>query len=713
MKKILAIFKNDLKEIYKRPAAAFVLFGLVIIPGMYAWLNIDSNWNPYENTGNLPIAIVNKDKGTVILNENINMGNSLVESLKGNNAMKWSFTDEAEAREKVNKSEFYGEIDIPEDFSKNIVLIFENGNIKRSELDFYVNQKKNPIAPIIVSKAVGAIQTTINQNIVNALIYKSLGMANSAKLLTNHIKSTDDIIDKLNKGKEGVYDLSSIFKVLKLIADSTNNSISALRDLLPTVNSLTGTSEDGIKNIKGTMDSFKNLSNDIDNVVDSIENDRKEILDIINSFDLDPMKENKDIISNKISEIDTRLTNNKERIQNIQTLISILGEHVQLEGLSALQRQLQEVVNEIDNTQTIISNNRKTEKDINNINKKLKSIHGQEKGVSKAYRNDIKKNLDSAYDNSSKSMDILSDLLNNLDGAAEKTDSALAYMMKAIGNSKDLTDNLDNTCSRLQNDIGKIIDNLSDSKKSEMYNKFVNLIKNDPVDVANFLSTPVETVESAVYGTDKNGSQLTYGSKMAPFYSVLACWVGCILLITIVKTEITGVEGIEKFKNYQKFLGRFAIFALMALSQGFLVGLGDIFLKVQVKYPFYFILTIMITSFVFMLFVYSLTLSFGRVGEGMSVIVLVLQIAGSGGTFPVEMLPKAFQFAQPIMPFYPAMNLIRETIGGFYGNNFLKYMLMLLSHMIIPLLLGLIFRTPLIHMLEKVNKKLKKTAIII
>jgi len=121
-------------------------------------------------------------------------------------------------------------------------------------------------------------------------------------------------------------------------------------------------------------------------------------------------------------------------------------------------------------------------------------------------------------------MDILSDLLNNLDGAAEKTDSALAYMMKAIGNSKDLTDNLDNTCSRLQNDIGKIIDNLSDSKKSEMYNKFVNLIKNDPVDVANFLSTPVETVESAVYGTDKNGSQLTYGSKMAPFHSSNFCF---------------------------------------------------------------------------------------------------------------------------------------------------------------------------------------------
>jgi len=641
------------------------------------------------------------------------MGDSLVESLKSNNAMKWSFTDEAEAREKVNKSEFYGEIDIPEDFSKNIVLIFENGNIRRPELDFYVNQKKNPIAPIIVSKAAGTIQTTINQNIVNALIYKSLGMANSAKLLTNHIKSTDDIIDKLNKGKEGVYDLGSIFKVLNLVADSTNNSISALRGLLPTVDSLTGTSKDGITNIKGTMNSFKDLSKDIDNVVASIESDSKEILDIMNSFDLDPMKENKEIISNKVDEIDTRLTNNKERIQNVQNLLSMMGEHIQLKGLSTLQGQLQEVINEIDTTQTIISNNRKTEKDINNINKKLKSIQVQEKGISKAYKNDIKKNLNSAYNNSSKSMDILSDLLNGLDGAAEKTDSALASMMKALGNTKDLTDNLDNTCSKLQDDISKIIDNLSDSKKSEMYNKFVNLIKNDPADVANFLSTPVETVESGVYGTDKNGSQLTYGSKMAPFYTVLACWVGCILLITIVKTEITGIEGIEKFKNYQKFLGRFAIFALMAILQGFLVGLGDIFLKVQVKYPFYFILTIMITSFVFMLFVYSLTLSFGKAGEGLSVIVLVLQIAGSGGTFPVEMLPKAYQIAQPIMPFYPALNLIRETIGGFYGNNFLKYMLMLLSHMIIPLLLGLIFRTPLIHMLEKIEKELEKTAMII
>ena len=153
MKKIIEIFKTDMKKVWKRKIAVIILIGLLFIPGIYAWLNIDSNWNPYDNTGNLPIAVVNKDQGLTILNEDINMGSLLVDSLKSNTAMKWIFTDEDDAKANVDKGKYYGVIILPEDFTSKIATLFDGTEIVKPQFDFYVNQKKNPIAPIIVNKA--------------------------------------------------------------------------------------------------------------------------------------------------------------------------------------------------------------------------------------------------------------------------------------------------------------------------------------------------------------------------------------------------------------------------------------------------------------------------------------------------------------------------------------------------------------------------------
>lgn len=154
-------------------------------------------------------------------------------------------------------------------------------------------------------------------------------------------------------------------------------------------------------------------------------------------------------------------------------------------------------------------------------------------------------------------------------------------------------------------------------------------------------------------------------------------------------------------------------FGILAVLQGLVIGVGDIIMGVQVvNYPL-FLLTIMLTSLVFMLIVYSLTISFGKVGEATAVVIMVLQVAGSGGTFPIELLPGFFQKLQPIMPFYPAMNALRETIGGFYGNNYIMYIGALLLHTIIPLLIGLVFRRPIIRFKQELSEKLEETDLIV
>ena len=119
----------------------------------------------------------------------------------------------------------------------------------------------------------------------------------------------------------------------------------------------------------------------------------------------------------------------------------------------------------------------------------------------------------------------------------------------------------------------------------------------------------------------------------------------------------------------------------------------------------------MLSSLVFVLIIYSLTITFGKVGQALAIVIMVLQVAGSGGTFPVELLPRGFQLLQPFMPFHPAMNATRETIGGFYGLDYLRYLLILLCHSFIPLLLGLVVRNYTINIKEKVEEELEKTTL--
>ncbi|KAG4083153.1 hypothetical protein H8356DRAFT_1437174 [Neocallimastix lanati (nom. inval.)] len=709
MKNILTIFVNDFKRILKKPIAAMMLFGLALLPGLYAWIYINCTWDPYQNTGNLPIAIVNKDKGANILDSNINMGNSLVENLRNNESMKWLFLSDNEAEEKVRNSDVYGKIVFPENFSQQLISVFNSGEIIKPQLDFTINHKKNPVTPIIVNKAVSTIKDNINQNIANKIILKALETIEDKDLLNKFTESIDKFIDGLEKSKDSISNLKSIFGILEKTADSTNNSLSKLRKTLPTIDSLTDTTKDGILNIQGAMDSMKGLSVVMDNTIVSLENEGN---NIIHSINLNPQRENAEIISNKIDEVDAFLSDEKQRIQRIQNFLSSTGLYVSLDTLSPFQEQLQNIVNEINNTQTIIANNRKTESDIKSINKKLKSIQSQKEGVYRAYQNDIKNDINDAFYYSTHSLNTMSSLLTGVNTIAQKSDSALSGVIKALDNTKELTDSLNSISSKLQKEIDKIIEILEDSKKNELYDKITNIMKNSPEDVADFLSTPVKTNEIAIYGTDSKGEPLAYGSKLSPFYSILACWVGGIGLISVVRTDVTDMEGMEKFKNYEIFLGRFGIFGVIGLMQGFIIAIGDLILKVQALHIFAFIFTIMTCSLVYVFFIYTMAVCFGRIGHAFSILALVVQVAGSGGTFPTELLPRIYGAIQLIMPLYPGMNALRETIGGFYGNDYAIYMLMLLAHIILPLLLGLIFRNPIINLKQKFNQQLEKTHIV-
>ena len=244
------------------------------------------------------------------------------------------------------------------------------------------------------------------------------------------------------------------------------------------------------------------------------------------------------------------------------------------------------------------------------------------------------------------------------------------------------------------------LDSLNGDEKFEMLAK---ALSQDPVTYGEFLSSPVKVSTHQVYET------ANYGSAVAPFYTTLALWVGGIVLVALIKVKASEKD-LTNPKRYQLFLGRYLIFFVMGQIQALIIVLGNIYLlHCQVKNPVLFWFAASLTSFTFTLLIYALTLSFGDIGKALVVVMVVIQIAGSGGTYPIEILPEFYRRVYIFFPFPYAINAMRETIGGMYGGTYEKNLAELLIFAAAALLIGLMIRIPFMGINHFVEKRMKDT----
>ena len=160
------IFKRDLKRLLRNPVAMVITIGVCIIPSLYAWYNIEANWDPYSNTSGVKIAVANEDEGVENeLTGSLNAGEQTVEQLKENDDLGWVFTDAESAKEGVYSGEYYAAIVIPKDFSEKLTSML-TGDFEQPELTYYVNEKKNAIAPKVTDTGAETIEEQLNETFV-------------------------------------------------------------------------------------------------------------------------------------------------------------------------------------------------------------------------------------------------------------------------------------------------------------------------------------------------------------------------------------------------------------------------------------------------------------------------------------------------------------------------------------------------------------------
>lgn len=315
--------------------------------------------------------------------------------------------------------------------------------------------------------------------------------------------------------------------------------------------------------------------------------------------------------------------------------------------------------------------------------------------------------MDTAVDQAYKTLDSVSGLLTQFAGLLPQTQTVLDHVNSALLSTTQALTSTKDLVEAAREDLQDIIGDLEDLTASERIQELKDLLKSDASTVSEFMASPVQVETNSLYAVSN------YGSAMAPFYSVLACWVGGIVLVAILKVAVDEDDEVYGLKPYERYLGRYLLFLLLAVVQGVIICLGDLFfLGVQCTNIPLFILSGVVSSLVFSLLIYTLTVSFGDVGKAMAVILLVIQIAGSGGTFPIEVTPAFFQKVNPILPFTHAINAMREIVAGQYGVDYWLDLLKLLVFIPLALLLGLVLRKPLIRMNEFFEERLNSTKLM-
>lgn len=715
MRNIFRIFAADVKRLSRNVVAVVVIMGLCVIPSLYAWFNIFSNWDPYGEsaTSNLKIAVVSDDTGIEIAGASVNIGESVIEGLKENSTIGWVFTETSdEAVNGVYSGEYYAALIIPEKFTEEMIS-FLGGEIEHPDIVYYENEKKNAIAPKITQKAKTAVQEQVNSTFVSTL-------AEAVMKVSNAISGTDEqgntladaVIARLN-GLSG--DLQSYINILNSfvsIMDSAQSIVETSQVMLPNLDNMVSTGEASLNGMQsmlisgnGTADtvtdmvsySFGMVNSSLDGVKSVIENE------------LGSLGNYEQAAGSGISGSQAIMPYLEKLFNNaVSGFESTLDEQTKAQ-VASIKAQLGTIKADLD---TLASNASASSNDVtalkNQIITEIMNCKNAVNSLQDTFRYSVKPQLDVTMNAMQNSMVTTASILNGVDadfGDVERVLQKYKETLEEGGASliQSLT-----MAQELSNGLAGVIADLVELRQDEQYQQLMEILETDPGLLGNFISSPVNLDTVGIYEIEN------YGSAMAPFYTILALWVGALILVAIIHVKVHPVDGVEHVKPYQEYFGRYILFFLIGQTQTLITVLGDLFyIRIQCHNPFLFWLAGAVASMVFTLFIYSLTVAFGNVGEAIAIVVMVIQVAGAGGTFPIEVLPKIYQAVYQYLPFPYGMNAMRETIGGIYEMDYWKYLGSLFIYILISLFIGLIVAKPFRKLNHIIEKSKEKTGIMI
>lgn len=726
MKNIWKIFQRDMMRIRKNVIALVVIVGISVVPCLYAWFNIAASWDPYSNTGNLKVAVASVDEGYEgsLIPLEINIGDQVLSALRENTQMEWVFTTKDKATAGVKSGKYYAAIVIPKDFSNKMMSVFSE-NVEKPEITYYSNAKENAIAPKVTDKGASAVQRQVNQVFIETISDTTLTVLQAVSNMTE-ASGAETIVSNLNTNLNRIFgDLSASAGLLQSFSDMTVSAQNLLNSTTEFMQSAQTQSQESKQTFQKSKDSFSDIDSALDAATDNVEtalNATQSVYDEMNqtitkafetqSQDTETVASTLDTLAAKVQKIIDSYQSVRDAVASISDSHSELASAVDavVSRMDTSIKAQQELHDKLQNTAQSL---RDTTTDIATAKKELQDLFATNGTQIADATNEYQSSMETS----------LNKLTDALDSSKTKISSLLSQLEKSTDGIYSLTDAADSDLIQIQSvlaDSGKLLNDAADkisdttAKLDEMeqsgdFSELESIISGDRSSISSFLAAPVSLKTHKVYEI------ANYGSSMAPFYSVLSIWIGGIVLVAMLKVNVSEkcTEGLENVKLYQVYFGRFITFLIVGLFQSTLIALGDLlYLGIQCEHPFLFLLACWFSSIVFVNIIYTLTVSLGDIGKAVSVILLVVQVAGTGGTFPIEVAPKFFQAVYPLLPFTHSMAALRETVGGMYGMNYWIDLGKLAIFLVISLIVGLVLRKPIIKLNDAFTEKLEETKLM-
>ncbi|WP_270240115.1 YhgE/Pip domain-containing protein [Collinsella tanakaei] len=715
VKKAFQIFKRDILRLLKNPVALVITIGICVIPSLYAWYNIVANWDPYGNTANIKVAVANNDQGTS--NEyvgELNAGDETVSKLKENDQLGWVFTDADAAVEGVKSGEYYASIVIPDDFSANLTSML-TGTFTQPQLEYYCNEKKNAIAPKVTDTGAQTVEEQINETFV----------ATVSETLVEKIQNAAGNLDAQGAETQGGI-LENVQRSNRALQD-VRDALAGMQKTIATSKEAGAKADETLAALSGQIPSLVNALDKGDALLASARTSSRNFASSLNTTlshgltQMGKVSSNANVAVGKLSgaisaaggKVDGALADVQMVINDVNGIISDIREITGIDSgliLSALEEQLAELQTLKDALQDQSTDIQNSAGAIAGAVSSLDSATQQGisamEGVQQDMASTVLPQLSQGMDSFSEVSGDLTGVVTSLEPTIAQARGVLAQLTTTLDQASSTMSQADSSLEKLQGTLSTAANDVAALRASESLDKLDEILGASSADLADLMSSPVTLTTKAVYPVSN------YGSGVAPFYTNLALWVGGCVLIAIIKLEVDG-EGIGAFTATEGYFGRWLLLVVLGFAQAFIVCCGDLVLGMQCLRPELFVLAGVFTSFVYVNIIYALASAFKHIGKALVVILVIVQIPGSSGMYPIEMMPDFFQYLHPLLPFTYGISAMRETIGGMYGMDYAINLGVLAVFLAVALFIGVKLRTLMLNLNLLFDKELERTGVMI
>lgn len=712
------VFIRDLKRLAKAPAAWSVVLFLVVLPSLYTWFNVAAFWNPYENTGNLHVCVVNEDKGVKddMLGE-LRLGDQVVDQLSSDDRLGWQFMSRDEALDAVNSGKAYAAFIIPEDFSANIATL-TTGDFVQPQLLYYVNEKVGPVAPKVTDTGASTLDTTINDaffssvsSTVAAALNERLGEAtvgleSARSNASSHVQKAIDDVNEARASLTGIADAaadaSGKAENAKAMLANARAGIDALAADLDRVSGALGSANEGLVRFSGKMGGALDEGSAhlakvavqtnaaLSQTSSAIETAKLALGSATGGGAVAP---DYDAIIASLREIESHTTDEaqKERIESaIKALEAAKSAGADWTKLAAaLDAAAQNASGSADALQGLVQ----------------QSL-GAVDGYRTAFTTDVLPSVSNGISTISAASSGLGAAVAGERAVVDQASVVLDQLQATLALSRDALAQTDAVLASLGSELGAVKADLDTLGSSSALADLFGDDGIDPDKIADFMMSPTRIQAEQLYAVD------AYGSAMAPLFINLTLWIGVFMLMVIVKLEVDD-EDIENLTISQRTFGRGLLLSIMASLQAVVCCTGCLVLGVQSANIPLFYLTAVIASLAYLGVQYMLSATLQHVGKGLCIILVFVQIPGATGLYPIEMTPDFFHAVYPWFPFTYGINAIRETICGFYGTAWLQNVLMLVVFLVGFVVAGTLARPYLSNLNRMFAREIAESDIII